>query len=166
MFNPFAPFTKDLLHAFTARGKIYFVRQTYLRGKSPLDRDIKGCFLFSHYDNITTAQDHFGTIAHDRYRFLYNWNEPGHRGKLEIAASGLRDYKNYAAVFRTEWEKHDAMRLKDKLRMYIKHLGWNPHRDEGVHTNYEIQFGELFIRIKHGGREAKVKLEEVEKVFL
>ena len=102
MFNPFAPLTTDLLHAFIGRGKIFFVRQAFPRGKSPLDKDVKGYFVFSHYDNLTTAQDHFGTIAHDPYRFLYNWNDLAHRGKLEIAASGLQHYRNFAAVFSPE----------------------------------------------------------------
>lgn len=165
MFNPFAPLTTELLHAFIKNGKHYFVRQSFPRGKNQLDKDVKGYFLFSHYDNLTTAQDHYGTISYDKYRFLYNWDDLSHRGKLEIAASGLRDYRNYAAVFKPGWDKHDATRIRDKLRMYIKKLGWNPHRDEGVLTNYEIQFGELFIRIKHSGKEAKVKFEEVEKMF-
>ncbi len=165
MFNPFAPFTKDLLHGYIAHGKVFFVRQTFPRGRSALDKGVKGYFLFSHYDNLVTAQDHFGTIASDPFRFLYEVHLPAHRGRLELAASGLKEYRNFAAVFTPDWDRHHATRIKDKLRMFIKKLGWNPHRDEGVQTNYEIQFGELFIRIKFGGREVKVRLEEIEKIF-
>jgi hypothetical protein len=49
--------------------------------------------------------------------------------------------------------------------MYIKKLGWQPTRMDDVITNYELQFGELYIRIKCGSREAKVKFEEIEKVY-
>lgn len=165
MFNPFQILTSELLEAFVSRGKTYFVRQQFPRGKQSFDTGVKGYFLFSHYDNLTTALDHFGAISYDRTRFLYKWEVAEHRQKLRLAASGLKEYRIYAAVFKTDWEKQNASRMRDKLRMYIKKLGWNPHRDEGVLTNYEIQFGELFIRIKHQGREVKVKFEEVEKMF-
>ena len=32
--------------------------------------------------------------------------------------------------------------------MYIKKVGWMPVRMDEVQTNYELQFGELYIRIK------------------
>ena len=163
--NPFYPFTKELLDAFVAKGHSYFVRQTFYRDSPLFSEKIKGSFLISHYDSRTTAMDHYGAISYDKGRHLYDWNNPRDRERLMVAASGPEGYRIFSTVFKTDWEKPVATRIKDKLRMYIKKLGWNPHRDEGVTTNYELQFGELYLRIKYAGREAKVKFEEIENIF-
>src|SRR5690348_2050000 len=104
MFNPFHPFTRNLLEAFSVRGKNFFVRQTFHRANEFKMDGIKGCFLFSHYDNRTTAEDHFGAISYDRNRFLYDYNHIQHKEKLLVATSGLKDFKIYANVFRNDWE--------------------------------------------------------------
>jgi hypothetical protein len=165
MFNPFYPFTQQLLDAFIAKGKTFFVRQTFNRAKDHFDEGIKGCFLFSHYDNIVTAQDHYGAVGYDRNRFLYDWNVPAHREKLMIAASGLKEYKVYAAVFRQDWECGVTNRIREKTRTYVSRLGWQPRSGENVATNYELQFGELYLRMRYGTREAKVKFEEIENIL-
>lgn len=166
MFNPFFPFTNQLLDAFVAKGKKFFVRQTFERGMNPFDKEVKGSFLFSHYDNLTTAQDHFGAISHDSRRFLYDWNNPEHQQKLKVAASGLKEYKNYASVLRPDYEKGITDKLKKKIRQYVSDsLGWHIKGSDTLDTNFEMQFGELFMRFKHGSRQAKVKFEEIENQY-
>jgi hypothetical protein len=163
MFNPFYPFTKQLLDAFVQRDRRYFVRQSFDRGKGAFDEGIKGYFLFSYYDNLTTAQDHFGAISHDPNRFLYDWENPEHRQKLETAASGLKEYKVFASVLRPDYEKGLTDTIKKRIRGYVSsRLGWYPKGSDTLDTNFELQFGELYIRLKYGGRQAKVKFEEIE----
>ena len=162
MFNPFYPFTDQLLDAFVKNGKTFFVRQTFNRAKDHFDEGIKGYFLFSHYDNATTAMDHYGAISYDPNRFLYDWHNPEHQEKLRVAGSGLKEYKIFSAVFKTDWEKQLTNRMKERVRQYVSKLGWSPKSGEMVDTNYEIQFGELYLRLKYGGRQAKVKFEEIE----
>ncbi|MGZ5285820.1 MAG: hypothetical protein ACXWB9_01490 [Flavisolibacter sp.] len=161
-FNPFYPFTQNLLYAFVAAGKKYYVRQAFGRGRNTNDQNVSACLLITHYESPTTAMDHFGAISYDPHRFLYSWDEPSHRERLQMAAAGPEGYKIFAAVLRPDWERPVDVVLKKKLRLYIENLGWRPGRDEGVRTNYEMQFGELYIRIKYGGREAKVKFDEIE----
>jgi hypothetical protein len=165
MFNPFYPFTTQLLDGFVKKGKKYFVRQTFHRAMDHFDEGIKGYFIFSHYDNLTTAMDHFGAIANDAYRFLYDWDNAEHREKLKIAASQPKEYKIFAGVFKQDWERQVTNRLKEKVRMYVSKLGWSPKPGEMVDTKYEIQFGELYMRLSYAGRQAKVKFEEIEKLF-
>jgi len=166
MFNPFYPLTTQLLDAFVAKGKKYFVRQTFNRAKNPFDDEIKGYFLFSHYDSFTTAQDHYGAISHDPNRFLYDWNNPEHQQKLRVAASGLKEYKNYASVLRIDYEKGLTDKLKKKIRSYVSNsLGWHIKGNDTLDSNFELQFGELFIRFKYGGRQAKVKFEDIENQY-
>src|SRR5689334_19256398 len=102
MFNPFYPFNSRLLNAFVAKGRKYFVRQTFNRAKDHFDEGIKGYYFFSHYDNLAEAQEHYDAIAHDPNRFLYDWNDIEHRSKLEIAASALPQYKIYTGVFKSD----------------------------------------------------------------
>jgi hypothetical protein len=165
MFNPFCIFSLPLLNSFIQNGKTYFVRQIFNRAKDAFHGDIKASFLFSQYNNLATAQDHFGAISYDPNRFLYNWEDLSHRDRLHFAASNPAGYKIYANVFQKDWERLVTDRMREKVRFYVKGLGWKPDRDENVTTNFEVQFGELFIRLKYGNREAKVKFEEIEKIF-
>lgn len=164
MFNPFHPFTIALLEAYVNAGKRYFVRQRFDRAKTPHDEGIKGCFLISHYELFTTAQDHLGAIAYDPFRFLYDWEDISHREKLRLAASLPEGYRIYSPVFRPDWEKGISDRMKEKARRYVAELGWAPKAGEMVNTNYEVQFGELFVRLSYKGRQVKVKFEEIEKL--
>ena len=160
MFQPFQPFSPALLQALVARGKHYFVRQQFLRVPPGLH---KGAFLISHYSQQVTAEDHFSAIVHDRYRFFYCWNEPAHRERLLRAAGTPDPYLVFSSLFRADWESCIPEHFRDNLRRYLQQLGWQPRRDEGVQTNYEIQFGELFIRIRLEEKEIQVKLEDVER---
>ncbi len=164
MFNPFYPFTQQLLDSFIVNGKRIFVRQSFPRGKNHLDEDVKGWFLISHYDMMVTAMDHYGAIEYDPYRFIYDWNNYDHRVKLRKAASDLKEYRVFSSVFKPDWEKSVNDKLQQQVRKYVGGLDWNPKASEAVDTNFELQFGELYIRLKYGGREAKVKFEEIEKL--
>ena len=162
MFNPFYPFTTELLESFLKTGKSYFVRQTLPNSTSVREEGIKGYFLISHYDRLVTAQDHFGAIEYDRNRFLYDWNIPEHRQRLQTAAAGPKDFRIYSSVFRADWEKHLDEEFQQKVRAYVNSLDWRPKKGEVVDTRFELHFGELFLRLKYGGRIAKIKFEELE----
>jgi hypothetical protein len=164
MFNPFHPFTTELLEAFVGAGKRYFVRQCFERARTPFDLGVRGYFLISHYELLTTAQDHFGAIAYDPFRFLYDWQDASHQERLRRAASAPEAYRIYSLVFRPEWENGITDRLKEKTKRYVAELGWTPKAGEMVTTNYEVQFGELFVRLNYKGRQVKVKFEEIEKL--
>jgi hypothetical protein len=157
-FQPFHIFSKELLQAFIARDQRFFVRQSYQGGLPVMEPEVKGSFIISHYDTLTTALDHYGAISHDASRFLYHWDNPDHRDRLQKAAVGLKEYRIYSTVFRTDWEKGITDAYREKLRQYVQSLGWNIPRDEGLNTNYELQFGELYVRLKAGKREVKVKV--------
>lgn len=53
--------------------------------------------------------------------------------------------------------------LKKQIRSYVSNsLGWQIKGGDSLDTNFELQFGELFMRLKHGSRLAKVKFEDIE----
>src|SRR4051812_28229428 len=123
MFNPFVLLTPELLHAFVDAGKKYFVRQSFERAKDHFRQDLKVSFIFTHYAEIGQAQHHYGALPHDPYRFLYQWENPEDRLKLEKAAIQPQGYSVYAALFKTAWLKHVTPRMKEKAKAYLqKHL--------------------------------------------
>ncbi|MEJ7740461.1 MAG: hypothetical protein WKF97_23840 [Chitinophagaceae bacterium] len=165
MFNPFSPLSKPLLDAFVKAGKKYFVRQTYNRARDHFDQGIKGCFIFTHYAEIGHAQHHYGAISQDPNKFLYEWDNPEHQSKLNIAASKPSGYKIYATVFQRDWEKTITNQLKEKVRKYIDYkLGWKPGRGETVAFTIYVSYGELYAKLKLRAQEVRVKLEDIENL--
>ena len=164
MFNPFYPFTEQLLQALVQKGKTYFVRQTFQRGKHVFDEGIKGYFIFTHYDNVTTAQDHYGAISYDPNRFLYDWKNTEHQQRLKIAAHGNKEYKVFSSVTKPGWERGINDRIQEKVRKHVYNLGWSPKGGETVDTSFRIKFGELYIVMKWGDRVNEEKFEKIEKL--
>ncbi len=64
MYNPFPLLTPDLLKAEIAKGKRYFVRQTFPRG---MDTRLKGAFLLRAYsaEEKEGADQHMDAISRD-----------------------------------------------------------------------------------------------------
>ena len=166
MFNPFHLFTPALLHGMVAQGKRYFVRQRLGSGFSVLssgDLSTKQ-YLITHYSNLVTAQDHYGTIAHDANRFLYDWDTIDHREKLRKAAELSEAYGVYGAVLRTDWEELITERIEKKIRTYVESLGWQPKGSEAVQFVFELRFGELYAAIRYKNRRATAKFEDIEQI--
>lgn len=163
MLNPFSPFTKSLLDAFVKSGKKYFVRQSFARAKDHFDEGVKGYFIITHYADIAHAQHHMMAISDDVYRHLYEWDNPEHRQKLNVAVSNPPGYKIYSAVLIKDWEKQIRDNLKEKTRGYIeKNIGWKPGRSDTVDFNIYVNYGELYAKLKLQAEEVRVKLEEIE----
>ncbi len=168
MFNPFYPFTTELLEGMVSHGKHYFVRQRLNRGMFVLPGgELSGkLYLITHYSNLVTAQDHYGTIAHDPNRFLYDWLHPEHGAKLRKAAELHEEYGVYGAVLRTDWEALITGAMEEKVRAYIASLGWEPKRSDSVIFDFELRFGELYATIRFKKRTVTAKFEDIEKIPL
>jgi hypothetical protein len=155
MYNPFYPFTIKLLEGFIAKGKRYFVRQTFNRAFDHFDENIKGYYFFTHYDNLMRAQEHFNAITHDPNRFLYDWGNPEHQ-----------EYKVYSAVARPDWERGLTNRVEQKVRAHVLKLGWSPKAGDLVKTEFEIKYGELILVLRYGNRKTKASFSEIENISL
>jgi hypothetical protein len=167
MYNPFYPFTIQLLEGFVAKGKKYFVRQTFDRAFDQFDENIEGYYFFTHYDNLMRAREHFEAIAHDPNRFLYDWDNPEHQERLRKAASNLfKEYKVYAAVAKPNWERGLTNRLEQKVRAHVSRLGWSPKVEDLVETKFEIKYGELMLILKYRNRKTKASFSEIENISL
>ena len=165
MFNPLALFSERLLEALVQAGKLYFVRQTYPRGREPFNEEQKGAFLITHYAEMGPAATHYDAIAHDTGRYLYRWDKEADREKLKRAASQPSGYSIYAGVFLKDWEKNITDRVKNCIRYYVAAQGWKPGRNEIVQPDFYLEFGELHVKIKFRNLERKLKFDEIEKPF-
>lgn len=166
MFNPFAPFTEKALGGMIAAGHRYFVRQCFPRGRDHFEEGIRACFLLCHYKDYAPAKEHLDAICNDRYRFLYDWEDPTHQGKLLTAAAGVDGYKIFTNTFLPDWERQVTPRIHQKIAAYLRQQGWKLDRNETVTTYFYPHFGEVMIGIKFRRRELRVKFEEIEKIFL
>lgn len=164
MFNPLAPFNEAALNGFIKAGMRYFVRQTFPRGSTPFEQEVKGCFLFCHYEAYAPAKEHFDALKDDPHRFLYDYEDAAHQQKLHLAASRPPGYKLYTNTFLPNWRHHVTDRIKRKIKAYIQSRGWNPRREEGVKISFFPHFGEVMVRLKFNRQEVRVKFEDIEKM--
>ncbi|HEY0058902.1 MAG TPA: hypothetical protein VGB56_07185 [Flavisolibacter sp.] len=159
MFNPFCLLSKELLDAFARSGKKYFVRQTF-----SLTPGSNRAFMFTHYPDVAFAQEHLGAIEHDPYRQLYRWDDEDHRRRLIIAASQPEGYDIWAALFRKDWERGITVEVEGLVRAYIKSIGWKPARADGVAPQYFLHYGSLYLMLKFGSKQVRVKFEDIQKL--
>lgn len=163
MFNPFHPFTPELLKGMTEQEKRYFVRQSFGALSVLTNGELsKRQYLITHYTKLVTAQDHYATIKHDPNRFFYDWQNPEHQEKLLKAAALNKEYRVYGAVLRKEWKNLVTETVEGRIRSYIDSLGWQPKRNEKVDFVFELRFGELYAAIKYKKRRTTAKFEDIE----
>jgi CRISPR/Cas system-associated protein Cas10 (large subunit of type III CRISPR-Cas system) len=164
MHNPFVLHSEKLLQALIASGHCYFVRQTFTRGKDELlDKDVKGSFLISHYNDQNKAKVHFEAVAGDPYKLIYDISIPAQKDKLLIGVRQPEGYRIYAPLLQKEWTPSDKM--AEKIKRYLENrLQWKPDRSTTVNANLFIQFGEVFITLKFQSQETKIPLADIEKI--
>lgn len=164
MFKPLYPFTTEVLEASIQRGCMWFVRNTFWDAVTDhFDENNKGYFLFSHYNDGAKAEAHFNSIAQDPHRFLYSWNDPIHQERLKAAASYPKGYTIYSAYFLPDYKKKITKPLKEMINAYMyRHTNWKPGRGETVGIDFYLQFGMLYLDMKYGGEELKIKFADIQ----
>ncbi len=164
MYNPFPLLSEGLLKDQVARGKRYFVRQTFARG---MNARLKAAFLLRAYPEAEKehAEKHIAAIPRDVHAWLYDSAIPEHLEKLFIAARQPFGYKVfYAAKKGVDW-KPPAI-YEEKMRHYIRrhHGDWRPTRgEEKIQVGLYEEFGELFIKFSYDGEEDIIPFDDIEK---
>src|SRR5258707_10375345 len=97
MFNPCYAFTPALLESMLAKHILFFVRSAYTRGRELNGEIVAEAFMISHYNNKMEAERHYNTIAYDKYRFLYDPQNPGHV-ELPKKAAKTKEYKIFSRL--------------------------------------------------------------------
>ncbi|WP_291909714.1 hypothetical protein [Chitinophaga sp. CB10] len=159
MFNPLALFTPPVLTAFLGQGYTLFVRQSYLPGIEPGDKETKEAFLITPYKDIGEANQHFQHIRFDKRKYIYQAHRPEEMDKLFIAAGQPPGYKVFTAMLKGKtWEPGGE--VAEKLKRYMQiHTNWRP--SSTVEAELFTHFGELIIALRYGQEEIQVPLYQL-----
>jgi hypothetical protein len=164
MYNPFPLLTEGILNDQVAKGKRYFVRQTFPRG---MNARLKAAFLLRAYgeEEKDLAEQHLAAIARDVHAFLYDASLSGHLEKLHIAARQPFGYKIfYAAKKGVDWRPPDL--YEQRIRQYIRrhHDDWrNSRTGAKIEVGLYEEFGELFLKFSYNGEEDNIPFDDIEK---
>lgn len=165
MYNPFPLLTPDLLQEKLAAGKRWFVRQTYLRGKTA--SQVRMAFLLRAYNETEEkmAREHLSNLKNDAYAHLYDAHDSGENQKLFIAATQPSGYQiYYAGTLHKDWQP--PAEYRDRIRNYIRtyHPGWKPKsKSEAIRAGLHEQHGMLFLKLSFKEEEEIIPFELIEK---
>ena len=168
MYNPFPLLTPALLGDQVAKGKRFFVRQSFPRGHEPR---LKAALLLRAYDagDKPTADQHLARLTSQRnpdpYAFLYDAAIGNHLIRLKTAAGQPFGYKvYYAAKKGVDWTPPEAYR--EKMRAYIRshHPGWRGGRKANpIEIGLYEEFGELFLKFSCEDEHDTIPFDLIEK---
>jgi hypothetical protein len=169
---PLQPF-EDFKPAYLARllqlGRRYIVSQTYCRIQDP---ESDGCssrvsLLFSDYAERGEAKLHLNAVKTDRYAAIIDLHNQIHFKKVSEMLEAGSGYRIFFAVVRSAaaLERLINKKYKDKLKQYVeKQTNWRISRDAIVKPTIQLSFGEIYIILKHGNQQIRIKFEEIENV--
>jgi hypothetical protein len=184
MYNPFPLLTPGLLKDQVARGKRYFVRQSFPRG---YEGRLKAAFLLRGYpaEEMEMADSHLAalkqdvalthpaglgrdpnaSLARDPNAYLYDATLPEHLERLLIAAGQPFGYKVfYAAKKGVDWEPPTV--YQEKMKAYIRrhHPTWRTQKDgEKISIGLHEEFGELFLTFSFDKESDKIPFDLIEQ---
>lgn len=166
MFQPFELFKPLYLKKIISLKRIYVVTQSYNGGFDHFDEVHKTGILVTDYEDIGLANIHKTAVKADKYASVINLTNEKHLKKLEEMLSEESPYKLYWSVVKDleSVKKRMDLKYKDNIRRYIQNnTNWRIGGEETIRPQLSVIFGELFIFLKRGAQELRVKFEEIEK---
>jgi hypothetical protein len=164
VYNPLPILTPGLLADQLAKGKRWFVRQTFPRG---MEARLIAAFLIRGYDEDekTTADQHLAALKNDGNAYLYDATDPAHHKKLQIAAGQPFGYKVfYGARKGVEWKP--PADYQEKMRHYLRrhHPAWRPQKEgDKIQIGLVEEFGQLFLKFSYSGEDDIIPFDRIEK---
>jgi hypothetical protein len=164
MYNPLPLLTRGLLDDQLAKGKRWFIRQTFPRG---MEARLIAAFLIRGYDEDekTAADQHLAALKNDGNAFLYDAGDNEHLGKLRVAASQPFGYKVfYAARKGVEWTP--PPNYQEKMRHYLRrhHPAWRPQKEgDKIQIGLYEEFGQLFLKFSYSDEDDTIPFDLIEK---
>ena len=163
MYNPFPLLTRGLLDDQVAKGKRWFIRQTFTRG---MEARLIAAFLLRAYDaeEKDLAGKHLDAIVRDGNAFLYDAEEPEHLEKLRIAATQPFGYKVfYAAKKGLDWTPPGH--YQEKMRHFLRrhHPAWRPQKEgDKIRIRLHEEFGQLFLKFSYADETDTILFDLIE----
>jgi hypothetical protein len=142
------------------------VSQTYHRAnKTETDQWIN--ILVSDYAEPGEAKLHVNAVKQDRYAAIIDLHRKAHLTKFEEMLQSGSGYRIYFAVVRSakELENQINRHYKEKLKKYVEtQTNWRISHDAIVNPSIQLSFGELYIILKHGSQQIRIKFKEIEEM--
>ncbi len=163
--QPFELFQRNLIPHLREDKKRYLVAQTYYRIQDPMINEFTTPILVTEYDNLNLARTHKNAISQDKYASILDLDKDAHRQKLVEMVGYNSKYRVYRAALKQgsgikQLLEHQYL---DRIRNYVKsNTDWRLGYDSGLRPHLEVHYGELFVVIKYGSRQVRVKFEEIE----
>lgn len=162
MFNPCAVFETEYLQRFIQKGVIAFVKQSYPRGKNPLDADSPPAYLLTHFSVMGQALHHYSVVKEYEGSRLYKLDNPDDLKELNTILTERKE-KYFTSL--TVPNVNDKARkvLDRKIKAFIDFkTNLKPKGSDSVGFTLEMNFGEIYAELRCGSRKIKVKLDELE----
>ncbi|HLX91482.1 MAG TPA: hypothetical protein VKR32_07355 [Puia sp.] len=143
--------------------KVYFVRQTYLRGRQP---GIRAAFLLRGYtlNEKSLAEKHFSLLRDDSNSFFYDARIPDHLRRLEFAASQPAAFKIfYVGKTTMEWRPPPEYQKKTKYFLQNNFPDWRTTRGKNkIWVGLFEEFGNLWLKFGFENEEHLIPFERIE----
>ncbi|HMH33721.1 MAG TPA: hypothetical protein VK543_11865 [Puia sp.] len=166
MLNPFERFQGRFIEAFRKAGKSFLVSQTFNSAKDPFADEEKQYILFSHYGTLSHAQIHLSALKGDKWAAILDLEKEKHRDKILDMLRADSDWVVFSSLIASKEsvEKRLNLKYEKNMRRYIeKNTNWRIGGDKTIYPQLDIAFGELFIILKYGSQQIRIKLEELDK---
>ena len=146
--------------------KIYLVSQSYHRAANHFTRTDKVNILLTDYDDAALANIHLAAIKQDKYAAIIDLSNRKHLLKIQEMLSEDSKYNVYWSIVKDleAVKKSVDLQYKERIHRYVlKETSWRIGGNDTISPQLQVIFGELFVILKRGSQELRVKFEDIEK---
>ncbi len=166
MLHIFEPFKSIYLPELVKQKRFYLASQSYYRHLGPFPAaEAKPGLLISCYEDSNMAKTHVQALTNDKFAAVINLQKPVHKAKMQDLLDEHSKYTVFVAAVKNNAEIEGRVNrlYRAHMKRYIEaRTDWRIGADATLRPHLHLVFGELFITIKYGGKEIRVKLEEIE----
>ena len=165
MLLPFEIMRTEYIAQMIRLKKIYLVTQSYNMGEDPFGHTDKIGLIVSDYDDAGLAKIHLAAVKHDKYASIINLSSEIHLAKITEILQRDSAYAIYWAIVKDaeQLKRKVDTKYSDHIRRYItKNTNWSIGGSTVFKPQLQVIFGELFVILKYGSHELRIKFVDVE----
>ena len=166
MLLPFEIMRMEYINQLIRLNKIYLVTQSYNMGEDPFGHTDKIGVIISDYDDPGLAKIHLAAVKQDKYASIINLSTEIHLAKIAEMLQQDSAYAVYWAIVKDaeQLKRKVDTQFSDHIRRYIaKNTNWSIGGSATLKPQLQVIFGELFVILKYGSHELRIKFVDVEK---
>ena len=166
MLLPFEIMRIEYINQMIRLKKIYLVTQSYNMGEDPFGHTDKIGLIASDYDDQGLAKIHLAAVKQDKYASIINLSNDIHLAKIIEMLQQDSAYSIYWAIVKDaeQFKRKVDAQFSGHIRRYIaNNTNWSIGGSTTLKPQLQVIFGELFVILKYGGHELRIKFADVEK---